>query len=195
MNVVNIIMVLAGAAVLGLAATQENPFAKNSEDIASVDPSSQSFTVSDAKHHFEYQLSPERKVLRGIAVMTQSQRGVKDGGALITLHYFDDKSADKFSQKYAGTGHCPAPFFNRHAKQKLLMASSPNVAAQLKTWKNGAYKDVSGWQDFKLTGRCLTKTLKAEVKGKPVLLPRNFHSKCLTFHVDAIEYTTRNAKA
>ena len=195
MNVVKIIMGLAGAAVLGLAATQENPFAKDSNHTARLDPASQSFTVSDAKHHFEYQLSAERKVLRGIATMTQSQRGVKDGGALITLHYFNDKSAAKFTQKYAGTGQCPAPFFNRHAKQKLLMASNPDIAAKLKGWKNGAYKDVSGWQDFKLTGRCLTKTIKAEIKGKPVLLPRNFHSKCLTFHVEAIEYSERNAKA
>lgn len=195
MNAVNIIMVLAGAAVLGLAATQENPFAKDSKHTAKLDPISQSFTVSDAKHYFEYQLSAERKVLRGIATMTGSQRGVKDGGAIITLHYFDDKSAAKFTQKYAGTRQCPAPFFNRHAKQKLLMASNPDIAAELKAWKNGAYKDVSGWQDFKLTGRCLTKTIKAEIKGKPVLLPRNFHSKCLTFHVEAIEYSDRNAKA
>lgn len=184
-------MGVGGVILLGVAATQDNPFARGSDDVISLDASTKTFTVSDAKRHFEYQLSSERKVLRGIATMTQSQRGVKDAGALITLHYFDDKAAQKFTQKYAGTQQCPAPFFNRHAKQKLLMASDPNIAAEIKAWKNGAYKDVAGWEDFKLTGRCLTKTLKAEVKGKPVLLPRNFHSKCLTFHVDAIEYTPR----
>lgn len=191
----HIIVAVGGAVLLGFAATQDNPFAKDSTGTAVVDAATQSFTVSDAKHHFEYQLSSERKILRGIATMTQSQRGVKDAGAIITLHYFDDKSANKFSQKYAGTRQCPAPFFNRHAKQKMLMASNPVVAAELKAWKNGAFKDVSGWQDFKLTGRCLTKTLKAEIKGKPVLLPRNFHSKCLTFHVEAIEYSPRNVSS
>lgn len=188
----HVIMGVGGAILLGLAVTQENPFAKSSTESASIDPATQSFIVSDAKHHFEYQLSSERKILRGIATMTQSQRGIKDAGAIITLHYFDDKAANRFSQKYAETRQCPAPFFNRHAQQKMLMASNPETTAKLKAWKNGAYKDVSGWQDFKLTGRCLTKTLKAEIKGEPVLLPRNFHSKCLTFHVEAIEYSPRN---
>ena len=57
--------------------------------MASLDSAAQSFNISDAKHHFEYQLSSERKVLRGIATMTQSQRDVKDAGAIVTLHYFD----------------------------------------------------------------------------------------------------------
>lgn len=195
MNMGHIIMGVGGALLLGLAATQENPFAKQSSENAVLDPATQSFIVSDAKHHFEYQLSSERKVLRGVATITQSQRGVKNAGALKTLHYFNDKSALKFTQKYAGTKQCPAPFFNRHAQQKILMASDPSVAAKIKAWENRAYKDVSGWEDFKLTGRCLTKTLKAEVKGKPVLLPSNLHRKCLTFHVEAIEYSPRSVRS
>ncbi|MDB2437443.1 hypothetical protein N9W89_01890 [Hellea sp.] len=191
----HIIMGIGGFVLLAYAATQDNPFAKNSSEVISVDPETQSFTVSDNKRYFEYQLSAEKSVIHGIATMTQSQRGIKDAGALITLHYFDEKSAKKFSQKYAGSGQCPAPFFNRHAKQKLLMASNPEIAEKLRAWKNGAYKDVSGWQDFKLTGRCLTKTIKAEVKGKPVRLPRNFYSRCLTFHVEAIEYSPRNVSS
>lgn len=75
------------------------------------------------------------------------------------------------------------------------MASDPQIAAKIKGWKNEAYKDVSGWQDFKLIGRCLTETVKAEVKGKPVYLPGNFHDGCLTFHVDKIEYSPRRQSA
>ena len=188
-------MGIGGAALLGLAVTQDNPFAGDGEEYVSVDANTRNFIVSDNKHYFEYELASERKVLRGIATITQKQRGIKEGGALITLHYFDDKAAQKFTAKHAGTKQCPAPFFNRHAQQKILLASDPKIAAQLTSWKNGAYKNVAGWQDFKLIGRCLTQTVKAEVKGKPVALPRNFHSNCLTFHVDTVEYSPRSVSS
>lgn len=67
MNLGHIIMGLSAAAILGIATTQDNPFAKTSTEYASIDASAQKFIVSDDKHYFEYSLSPERKVMRGIA--------------------------------------------------------------------------------------------------------------------------------
>jgi len=191
MNLGYIIIGIGGAALVGVAATQDNPFAQSSPEVASIDGAKRNFTVSDNKHYFQYELSSQREVLRGIVTMTDKQRGISEGGALVTLHYFDDKAAKKFTEKYAGTKQCPAPFFNRNAKHKILMASDPQVAAKLKAWKNRAYKDVSGWQDFKIIGQCLTKTVKAEINGETVYPPSNFYDNCLTFHVDSVEYSPR----
>ena len=131
-----------------------------------------------------HSVSPRRQTLRVTAAATSPGRGVREGGVRMTLHYLDKDATARFVKTHAGSDTCPAPFFNRHAKQKLFYTNDAAMQKRLKAWKQERYGDVSQWQTAKITGRCLTGSVEATRDGEPVFGPTNLYEDCLAFLVE-----------
>lgn len=140
--------------------------------------------VEDERYRFVHRVSPRRQTLRVTAAATQQHRGTPEAGVQLTLHYLDRKGTAAFLKKHAGSDRCPAPFFNRHAQQKMLLTENKAIQTQLKKWRQREYANVRHWRTAEITGRCLTENVEAKRDGEDVLLPRNFYDDCLSFLVE-----------
>ena len=143
------------------------------------------FKIEQDGHRFEYELGPV-KVVTGVLAMTGAQRGIREGGAVLTLHYLSHSDRDDFRRSY-GDGQCPAPFFNRHAKQRILIPANAQISKKLRMFDLDDYRDSNQWRDFSLRGQCVVSAPVAEINGRQVGFPRNMFDGCLTMVVTGIE--------
>lgn len=147
-----------------------------------------SFNIKDKYGDYTYTLSPKRQTLHLTQAASVPNRRGQEGGSLAMLHYLDEKSTLKFEQQFKNSSHCPASFFNRYAKQKMLFASTPSLQKEIKSWENGHWKDTSKWQKLQLSGRCITGTERFIRKGEDVtdrVNARNFRG-CKMFYVESL---------
>lgn len=184
---------ITSAAVLGLIAAvfagwmfHERPAPGDVE----VDYNAGRFVVSDEEHRFEYALG-RRESLTVTMSMSGAQRGIKEGGALRTVHFFDDAATRKYKSQHGPGSKCPAPFFRRYAHQKILFAKDARVMEQVMSLPEGSYTDSSAWHRVTLHGRCLKSLEHGERRGREVRLPRNFFDNCLSFMVERVSVGPR----
>jgi hypothetical protein len=143
------------------------------------------FKIEQDGHKFEYELGP-MNVFSGVLTMTGAQRGISEGGAMLTLHYLSHADRDKFRRTYAGE-QCPAPFFNGHARQRILIPASAQISKKLRAIDFDDYRNSTQWRDFSLRGQCVISAPVAEINGRKVGFPRNMFDNCLTMVVTGIE--------
>jgi hypothetical protein len=137
------------------------------------------FKVSNERYKFEYKLDQAETEISGVLTMTGDQSGVSEGGATKTLHYLSKEDAADFRRTHGG-GECPAPFFNAHAKQRILIPANKQVAAKISAVKFDDYRDSSKWKRFKVAGYCIRSAPVVELDGKAGAMPGNMFDNCLT---------------
>jgi hypothetical protein len=175
----NALKMLAAIGVLGIFTYAVWPSGNNNYQ---PEFNSGRFKVADKKHHFEYELDSAETTYQGVLTMTSDQAGISEGGVVKTLHYLSDDDASNFKRVY-GKGMCPAPFFNQHAKQRLLIPIDASVEENLSKIDFEDYRDSSKWRNFKMTGYCIQSAPLLEVDGKPVQPPSNMFDDCLSIVV------------
>lgn len=186
----------AGIAVIGFVcmalgamagAWPSNPTPDPADTAAAPEPGpalgGATFTVSDQRHRFEYELEDGATTLDGVLAMTGAQRGVPEGGAVLTLHYLSDAAVTAFEETHGTTTKCPAPFFNRHARQRILVPATPEIERQLRRVSFADYQATERWRRFSVQGHCIRSAPVVMRDGKPGQLPRNMFSRCLTMVV------------
>jgi hypothetical protein len=140
------------------------------------------FKLSNDKYRLEYLLNSEQTNISGILTLTGDQSGIREGGATKTLHYLSSESASLFKSTH-GEGECPAPFFNEHAKQKILIPANKEIADKISAVDFDNYRDSSNWRKFKVSGHCIRSAPVVEIDGKTAGLPSNMFDDCLTLVV------------
>jgi hypothetical protein len=144
------------------------------------------FVVSDDRHTFVYDLDQRETETRGVLTMTGAQAGVREGGAVITLHYLSDDAAEHFRRNH-GKGACPAPFFNRHAHQRILIPATPAVEAALRKVNFEDYRVSADWRGFSVRGRCVRGLNDGKRDGLAIQMPRNMFNDCMTMVATGID--------
>ena len=147
------------------------------------------FEVSEADSRFQYELEEELLTLDAVAAMTGKNGGIKEGGALLTVHLLSHQAADKFAQTYGRSGHCPAPFFNQHADQKILVAASPAIEDKIVSWDLPDYRISSTWENFTIRGQCIKRLKRGKLDGEEVQIHESFFSNCRFILVNELEYS------
>jgi hypothetical protein len=140
------------------------------------------FKLSNDKYRFEYVLAGEQSEFSGVLAMTGNQSGIREGGATMTMHYLSNESASLFKSTH-GEGECPAPFFNKHAKQKILIPANKEIADKISAIDLDDYRQSSEWRKFKVSGHCIRSAPVVEMDGKAGALPSNMFDDCLTLVV------------
>jgi hypothetical protein len=170
-------------------------FMKSAESAGmSSELSRETFKVSDKRHHFEYKLEQAETTTRGVLTMTGNQSGVSEGGAVKVLHYLTDKSVSEF-KRTQHNGQCPAPFFNAHAKQRILIPATPAIENQLRQIDLPNYQKVATWRPFAASGYCIRSAPVIVKDGKEGRLPSNMFSNCLTMVVTRFELINQSVMA
>ena len=147
------------------------------------------FEVSEADNHFQYELEEDFLTLDAVAAMTGKNSGIREGGALLTVHLLSHQAADKFAETYGQSGHCPAPFFNQHADQKILIAASPAVEAKIRAWDLPDYQLSSTWENFTVRGQCIKRLKQGKLDGEEVQIHESFFSNCRFILVNELEHS------
>ncbi len=140
------------------------------------------FKIANDRYRFEYAIDQSETVLTGALTMTGDQAGVSEGGATKTLHYLSNEDASDFKANH-GAGECPAPYFNAHAKQRILIPANDDVAKQISRINFDDYRDSSKWRHFSIAGYCIRKAALVEKDGKPATMPTNMFDNCRTMVV------------
>jgi hypothetical protein len=170
LKILSIITVLGVVAYIGWPSRNNN---------SQSEFNSGTFKVVDKKYRFEYELDKSETTYQGVLTMTGDQAGISEGGVVKTLHYLSDDDASDFKRVY-GKSMCPAPFFNQHAKQRLLIPIDSSIEEKLSQIDFEDYRDSSKWRNFKMTGYCIKSAPILEVDGQPVQLPSNMFDDCMS---------------
>ncbi|MEO1142507.1 MAG: hypothetical protein AAFW66_09210 [Pseudomonadota bacterium] len=152
------------------------------------------YSISGKDYEFVFAVDKKPRVFKGVAVMTGFNRGIKEGGFLLTLHSISNKSSRKFQKKYGKSNRCPAPFFNRHAHQKLLLAANANVERDLLSWSVPDYRKSEFWQNYKIKGRCARKLLSGKNSDVRLNMHRAYFKRCRIVVVDEVLSTPWKTK-
>jgi hypothetical protein len=145
------------------------------------------FIVGDNEQEYTYTLNAYSTSFSGTATMTGFQKGLSEGGALLTLHYLSNNDVEKFYNMFANAKQCPARFFNQHAQQKVLLAASDHVAQVLKNWDITDYRNTDNWEEFTIVGRCVEKLNNAQRYGKTVMMPDGYFANCRFIVVEDVQ--------
>ena len=148
------------------------------------------FVVSNDRYRFEYSLEARETTTSGALTMTGAQAGVSEGGAALTLHYLTDDSVSDY-RRNQNPRTCSAPFFNRYAKQKILIPASPAIERQLRAVEIPNYQDVASWRPFTLRGYCIRAAPVIQKDGQPAQMPGNMFDNCLTMVATRLEVGDR----
>jgi hypothetical protein len=143
------------------------------------------FTVSNSRYHIEYELDRDETIVTGVLTMTGNQGGVREGGATKFIHYLSAESASDFKTNHGG-GECPAPFFNEHAKQRILIPANTEIREKLSAIDFADYRDSPRWRPFSMSGYCIRRAPVVELDGKQASMPTNMFDNCLTMVVKEI---------
>lgn len=146
---------------------------------------------SDYEDHFRYELDSNPITLDGVAAMTGRGKGIKEGGALLTLHMLSHPSAELFDRTYGRSKNCPAPFFNKHANQKILFAANNIIEEQIINWNLRDYRESDRWEDFSIKGHCIKGLKEAKLDGETVFLNPSFFNNCRFVLVNELSMTMR----
>ncbi len=145
------------------------------------------FEVSQAGSRFRYELEEEFLTLDAVAAMTGKNSGIREGGAVLTVHLLSHQAADKFAETYGRSGHCPAPFFNQHADPKILIPASPAVEANIAAWDLPDYRISSTWENFTIRGQCIKRLKQGRLEGEDVQIHESFFNNCRFILVNELE--------
>ena len=115
----------------------------------------------------------------GALTMTGAQAGASEGGAVLTLHYLTDDAVAEFRSTQS-PATCPAPFFNRYARQRILIPATPEVERQLRAIELPDFRQVASWRPFALRGYCVRSAPVIQKDGQPAAMPTNMFDNCLT---------------
>jgi hypothetical protein len=144
------------------------------------------FKISDKHNKFEYQLERNEININGTLAEISSSQGIRSGGVDVALHYLNNESLAAF-KRTKNTRTCNAPFFNEHAKHKLLIPENDVFAAKLTSslspMKSASYTQTSTWRPFNLKGYCIKSAPIVEINGKQASLAGNMFDNCMTMIV------------
>lgn len=144
------------------------------------------FVVSNDRYRFEYSLDAQETTTAGALTMTGAQAGVSEGGAALTLHYLASDTVSEY-RRTQNPRTCSAPFFNRYAKQKILIPATPDIERQMRAVNIPNYQDVAGWRPFTVRGYCIHGAPVIQKDGEAAQMPGNMFDNCLTMVATRLE--------
>ncbi len=136
------------------------------------------FQISQDENYFRYELEENVVDFKGVAAMTGRNGGMQEGGALLTLHMLSNQSFGIFSKTYAQSGHCPAPFFNQYAEQKVLLATSLAIQKKIVAWDLPNYQFSRLWEKFLIRGQCVKRLQYGRFDGYDVQIHDAYFANC-----------------
>jgi hypothetical protein len=141
------------------------------------------FTIKNDKYHVEYEIDESETTHQGVLTMTNDGKGISQGGIVKTLHYLTEDDASEFRSTHK-TNVCPAPFFNEHAKLRLLIPKDAAVEKQLSDLHFEDYRDSTEWRKFSITGHCIQSVPVIKMEGKEGRVKyNNMFKDCMTMVV------------
>ncbi|WP_152553892.1 hypothetical protein [Endozoicomonas elysicola] len=146
------------------------------------------FEVSGSDSRFQYELEEGFISIDAVAAMTGTNGGLKEGGALLTVHLLNHQAVNKFTETYGQSGLCPAPFFNQYADQKILVAASSVIGEKIASWNLPDYRMSSTWENFTIQGQCIKRLKYGELDGEEMQIPDSFFNNCRMILVNELEH-------
>lgn len=139
------------------------------------------YVLEDGRRRFEYALDGAT-ALGGVLIATGKQRGMAEGGAVASIHFFDNSGAAEFTRTQP-LDHCSAAFFNAHARHRLLIPASAEVEERLRSLDFDDHENTASWRRFSLGGYCIRRADKIVIDGQPAQAPSNMFDNCMTMVV------------